>query len=279
MYRLQLKEIQEYAEEKLLFEEMSAASDIMFATSSDTVGREFSQKWSGEFSTKECGEPSHVILAVSWRARLSQMFAQPFHVRWRLVFFLSGYRSFLCSFAFGVFPLKLSFVFSCIWHVLTCHAVIFLVCAFIFCMSHGTARDPLKEMQQKKSVTGAEWRRDAPQKKGDCLFLAGGLLRSVSRCTLGERVCCLLLVSHCVVLLFLSHRDGQTETLGRVRPASPRNATRKWIGRVESDVLHLQTLQSGDMEPTVHTSAPHAQCTRGKIACDRRLPLSPEGSP
>ena len=103
MYRLQLKEIQEYAEEKLLFEEMSAASDIMFATSSDTVGREFSQKWSGEFSTKECGEPSHVILAVSWRARLSQMFAQSFHVRWRLVFFLSGSRLLLYSFAFCVF--------------------------------------------------------------------------------------------------------------------------------------------------------------------------------
>ena len=152
MYRLQLKEIQEYAEEKLLFEEMSAASDIMFATSSDTVGREFSQKWSGEFSTKECGEPSHVMFPVSWRARLSQMFAQSFHVRWRLVFFLSGSRLLLYSFAFGVFPLKLSFVFSCIWHVLTCHAVIFLVCAFIFCMSHGTARDPLKEMQQKNQL-------------------------------------------------------------------------------------------------------------------------------
>ena len=105
-------------------------------------------------------------------------------------------------------------------------------------------------------------------KKGGCLFLAGGLLRSVSRCTLGERFGCLLSVGHCVVLLFLSHRAGQTEALGRVRPASTRNATRKWFGRVESDVLHLQTLQSGDMEPTVHTSAPHAQCTRGKIACD-----------
>ena len=77
--------------------------------------------------------------------------------------------------------------------------------------------------------------------------------------------CCLLFcafctsVGHCVVLLFSSHKDGQTETLGRVRSASPRNATRKWIGRVESDVLHLQTLPSGDMEPVVQTSAIRAQ--------------------
>ena len=104
------KSKKEYAEEKLLFEEMSAASDIRFATSSDTVGREFSQKWSGEFSTKECGEPSHVMFPVSWRARLSQMFAQSFHVRWRLVFFLSGSRLLLYSFAFGVFSFRLSFV-------------------------------------------------------------------------------------------------------------------------------------------------------------------------
>ena len=98
-----------YAEEQLLFEDVSVDSDIVGATTSGRGGQS-SLKWSGKFSTKECGEPSHVMLAVSWRARLSQMFAQSFHVRWRLVFFLSGSRLFLYSFAFGVFSFRLSFV-------------------------------------------------------------------------------------------------------------------------------------------------------------------------
>ena len=114
---------------------VSVDSDIVGATTSGRGGQS-SLKGSGEFSTKECGEPSHVVLAVSWRARLSQMFGQPFHVRLRLVLFLSSSRLFLCSFPFGVFPLRLSFVsvfvriwrfflskisivFSCICRVLT----------------------------------------------------------------------------------------------------------------------------------------------------------------
>ena len=126
----------------------------------------------------------------------------------------------------------------------------------------------------------AETMMTETKKKEGRLYLGGRLLRTVCRVVLSENefvvcvcvhvdaeasFCCLLFcafctsVGHCVVLLFSSHKDGQTETLGRVRSASPRNATRKWIGRVESDVLHLQTLPSGDMEPVVQTSAIRAQ--------------------